>query len=63
MDVETKIFYKYKSCEGDFNDKNSDFYHLIDSLEKNIFILQDLKLLMIKTNVRFLMIIRLVMMR
>ena len=30
--MKSKIFYKYKSCVGESNDRNSNFYHLIDSL-------------------------------
>lgn len=31
--MKSKIFYKYKSCTGELNDKNSNFCHLIDSLK------------------------------
>lgn len=39
MNTKTRIFYKYKSCYGDIDDKNTDFYHLIDSLENKYFYL------------------------
>lgn len=31
--MKSKIFYKYKSCAGELSDRNSNFYHLIDSLK------------------------------